>query len=119
MGAQVNMTLEEIEARWKAATPGPWAYDDEDSSVWNGAGNSLIVYTIEDVDAARAIAAAPTDIAYLLDRVRKLERAHAWFVDHFNASEKWSQCEVCGADEDFGGVHDDVCQYVKARDLKL
>lgn len=116
-------TLEEIEARWKAATPvNAWAADDRRAS-------------------------APADIAYLLDRVRKLERAlhdeqqarladetdigklqraHAWLVeqDEFDCSE-WGCTTDKGVfakryDEDTELYeHNDGCKYVLARDLKL
>ncbi len=91
------MTIEEIEARWKAATPvNAWAADDRRAS-------------------------APTDIAYLLDRVRRLERAHAWFVEHNATNDSSFGCEVClgsGGDDTTLG-HQDSCEWVKAKELKL
>ena len=71
------MTLEEIEARWKAATPGPWRGSTDPIPRIDDAQNNP-VYWCDNYesypicsDDLRAIAAAPTDIAYLLDRVRE------------------------------------------------
>ncbi len=72
--------LAEIEARWKAATPGPWKastyFDDYVDWYWNIEGPE----PRNDADVA-AIAAAPDDVSYLLAEVRRLRAetsARAW-----------------------------------------
>lgn len=139
------MTIDEIEARWKAATPGPWRY--------NGLVGEITVSQVppmraivriprNDADVAFVIN-APTDIAYLLDRVRmlacdlewqaavtrayaermevlapehdKLKRAHAWLVT--KTDEGTGQCLGCLRYD--GESHDDDCEWVKAKELRL
>lgn len=121
------MTLEEIEARWKAATPGPWRGSTDPIPRIDDARNNPVYWcdSYESypicADDLHAIAAAPTDIAYLLDRVRKLERAHAWFVEHNATNDSSFGCEVClgpGEDDDTLG-HTNGCEWVKARELRL
>ena len=58
------MKLEEIEAMLEAATPGPWEYEHSE--------DTYIQYCPED---ARLIAAAPTIIKELVERVRLLKAA--------------------------------------------
>lgn len=128
------MTLEEIEARWKAATPGPWAYDSDDSAIWNKAGNCLVIYSTEHEPDGRAIAAAPTDIACLLDRVRKereshnesiaqmhdelarYKRAHAFMSTRADPMSVDFYCDIC---DGHGKVHEPNCEWLKAKELRL
>lgn len=81
--------IAEIEARWANATKGPWYLERDDRDygaigyrVTDGAGSDLAQVSEEtypDEAIARAacdataIAHAPEDVAYLLQRVRELE----------------------------------------------
>lgn len=162
-----DMTLEEIEARWKAATPGPWKASTDPIPRIDDAQNNPVYWcdSYESYpicsDDLRAIAAAPTDIAYLLDRVRecenelvecgrresveralahvrsarvheledrvrKLERAHAWFVENteygMSSDEGGGLICHCGYYEPFSHEpkkHEPDCEWVKAKDLRL
>jgi len=75
------VNLEEIEARWKDATPGPWVASHKDVTqesvgimTADSRGRVVGGYVAHvydgSMDDAIAIASAPTDIAYLLNRVR-------------------------------------------------
>lgn len=64
--------IDEIKARWVAATPGPWHHTPR-----SGHPARLVVLAPSAADIA-AIAAAPSDVATLLaeiDRLRKVEEA--------------------------------------------
>lgn len=140
------MTLEEIEARWKAATPGPWRWDVDRGALWPTDWCVSDQDTPSD-DDARAFASAPTDIAYLLDRVRELasdnrslrERLRDEHGVH-NASmirvlddlakyrrahawfvERMHIGDRGGWNPCGGDIHCEhsVCEYAKARDLTL
>ena len=107
------MSIEDIERRWDTATP---AKDYPTERTWGP------LY-LDDDRSLRAYAAAPTDIAYLLDRVRKLERAHAWFVKQGapqivhkpRFGEESVHCASCKSEIN----HLKDCEWVKARELKL
>lgn len=121
------MTVEEIEARWKAATPGVWQLDPHVDIGFDIIWGEEIVAEVHNRDNAKAIVRAPTDIAYLLDLVRKLERAHAWFVENTELAGRPSEggdgrC-VCGTEQDwcteYNVTHNEGCEWVKARRLEL
>ena len=68
--------LEEIQARLDAATPDArwWVYDDPNMIVWDSLDEDAeqVAQAVGTADGL-LISNAPTDIAYLLERVRKLE----------------------------------------------
>ena len=70
--------LDEIQARLDAATPdGPkWFYDDPNMMVWDPSDDDAeqVAQAVGTADGL-LIANAPTDVAYLLERVRRLEVA--------------------------------------------
>jgi hypothetical protein len=82
---QDRKRLDEIEARLKAATPGPWEAD-EDGQITHSAMQVAIVFSADDFPCAdpdetpelrgeceaniALVAHAPDDIAYLLKLVR-------------------------------------------------
>ena len=71
--------------------------------------------TIEEIEARLDVGCATDDdMAYLLDRVRKLERAHAWFSGN---SQTWAHgcCDHCNQPVDCA----DDCEWVKAKELRL
>lgn len=88
MGATTDIRLAEIRARLKEATPGPWVI---------GSYRGMNGYDIETADGrdlsgihrgmvdgrrnAELIAHAPADLAYLLDRVDRLENAVKALLD--------------------------------------
>lgn len=109
--------LDEIEARLKAATPGPWGHDDGHVLVKGDCGFQSTPsqyhwecpedgYNIpEPMDAdndCEFIANAPTDIAYLIARVKKLEGALEKYADkdRWFYSEKGSACFVLLSSEE-------------------
>lgn len=67
-------TIDEIRARWAAATPGPWVIgpDGAYNAVW-GADRATLVASVEGEADEDAIAAAPEDIKTLLARIDELE----------------------------------------------
>ena len=74
--------LAEIQARLDAATPGKWLLEVAGREFWvqtctldNDAPVELVVASVYEAPDATFIANAPTDIAYLLERVRELEMA--------------------------------------------
>ncbi len=78
--------------------------------------------TLDDVLEARArnwVGVSEVEfadhMAWLIDRVGKLERAHAWFVDYTNDY----KCGFCGARDVDTDRHYPSCELVKAKDLKL
>ena len=85
--------------------------------------------TIEEIEARLDVGCATDDdMAYLLDRVRKLERAHAWFVENAEHAgtpgEDGAKRCVCGAyqdwiDADVTTRHEPDCEWVKAKELRL
>lgn len=131
------MTLEEIEARWKAATPGPWhAGLGNQPSRWIVFGHhqgTKVADFVGPFDLA-AIAAAPTDIACLLDRVRKereshnesiaqmhdelarYKRAHAFMSTRADPMSVDFYCDIC---DGHGKVHEPNCEWLKAKELRL
>ena len=69
-----KITVQEIRERWSKATPGPWRYEKTDCHyITNGVMDYTFGYDMEEYDA-QAIASAPTDIAYLLAEVERLNR---------------------------------------------
>ena len=69
--------LDDIEARLKAATPGPWTDDAEECVVFTAGGAEEIadIYSGErSAENAALIANAPTDIEWLLKVARAAER---------------------------------------------
>ena len=72
--------LAEIQARLDAATPGKWLLEVAGREFWvqtctldSDAPVELVVASVYEAPDATFIANAPTDIAYLLERVRRLE----------------------------------------------
>lgn len=146
------MTLEEIEARWKAATPGPWKASTDPIPRIDDAQNNPVYWcdSYESYpicsDDLRAIAAAPTDIAYLLDRVRELagdnrslrDRLRDEFSAHnesivrvlddlakYKRAHAWfvDRCDLtdeAGCSVCGGDTgHKDGCEWVKAKELRI
>lgn len=87
-------TLKDIRERWEKATPGPWTIVRDENDHWGklevkGATLRILGFTqatdvsmeqgFQKEEDAKAIANAPTDIAYLLDLV---ERAKAFMLDY-------------------------------------
>ncbi len=73
------MSVDEIKARWAAATPGPWNADSDFTGgrdVWGRSGSLVVAECIASDEDQVAIAAAPADIAYLLAAL-DTERARA------------------------------------------
>lgn len=87
-------SIEAIEARLKAATPGPWVWEGESAEPWPQSENSLVTGYVPDGEKypesildgwghdasgisiqkdadGELIANAPTDIAYLLAELKK------------------------------------------------
>lgn len=104
------MTIEEIIARWKAATPGPWTFDAGRGGIASGVIDVINTddgfVSISDEDA-KAIAAAPTDIAYLLDRVRELAGDNRSLRDRLRD-------EFSAHNESIVRVLDDLAKYKRA-----
>lgn len=70
------MTREqEIEARLKAATPGPWdsVEDADGNATVLSESDAIAVVSINVPNDAKLIASAPADLRYLLGRVAELE----------------------------------------------
>ena len=65
--------LDEIQARLDATTPGEWVRINTGVGVVLPGATCQFVTRETTVRDATFIAAAPTDIAYLLERVRRLE----------------------------------------------
>ena len=124
------MTVEEIENRWGLAELSPWSLQETDCdetlllarAYANSETTKISIGRLEDLypGTQQAIAAAPTDIAYLLYRVRKLERAHAWFVENTNTNDSRrvvDHCQYCGRCDWARFPHD--CEWLKAKELRL
>ena len=60
---------DEIRARWAAATPGPWKHVDGFSSfgVDSVSNPQGVIAGVRHIEDQAAIAAAPTDVAWLLE----------------------------------------------------
>lgn len=108
------MTLEEIEARWKAATPGPWEAHSAHLIAHNDPWAVISFETNEDYLASLY---APTDVAWLIAELNKYKRAHAWFVQHTESGDGF--CHSCSVIPEAGDPHDEGCEWVKAKELKL
>jgi len=127
--------MNEIAARWAAATKGPWRVGNgEKESFYTGdntvvSTNRVIVeraiynnphfdnQTIADI---AAIAAAPTDIAFLLQRLaalREMLRKHVieeWTkFDLLGRGRQMYQCQVCGEVWSDKEKHASHCEYAK------
>lgn len=53
-------------------------------------------------------------MAYLVDRVCKLERAHTILTKHGSPTDELARCMFCDCE-----TCDDDCEWVKAKELKL
>lgn len=69
--------LQEIRERWAKATPGPWCIREVAEGILDVVSQPQKVGVAEDLGPpdAEAIAAAPSDIEWLLKRVERLEAA--------------------------------------------
>jgi hypothetical protein len=78
----MSKRLDEIEARLKAATPGPWtpciAFTSDGYSTLLPTADPDVPVTVADM---KLITHAPEDIVYLLERIRKLEARLLYFAD--------------------------------------
>jgi len=131
------MTIEEIEARWQhdgaSDTFRLFVTACKDLASWDWVRLLIDCPDSEVVinDAAffeqcltvlnPLMAQTPTDIAWLIAELNKYKRAHAWFVEHNATNDSSFGCEVClgsGGDDTTLG-HQDSCEWVKAKELKL
>lgn len=147
----MSTTLEEIEARWKAATPGPWRGSTDPIPRIDDARNNPVYWcdSYESypicADDLHAIAAAPTDIAWLIAECReatramdsymyetekelgamkreleKHKRAHAWFATNTDTKDCRRDCDHCNhCGEGMWPQHAVDCEWVKAAELRL
>ncbi len=96
----MNDRLKEIKARLEEATPGPWRWEMDRHTALRGPNHQDVFHTYgyermgdrgdsgltideEDPDAI-LIANAPTDIAWLVQRVEELEKDRKRLRDNFN-----------------------------------
>ena len=93
-----------IEARLKAATPGPWQYFSGNNGVYSDGGKKFICGRVGfmskiqrhgDESNGQFIANAPTDIAFLLAEVKRkdeaLRQAEKSFSNLANILDNWAR----------------------------
>lgn len=99
--------LEEIEARLRAATPGPWELDEPTRKRWgvtahnivNSEGREVVhaddYYLDGSEENLALICHAPSDIAFLSEALREMEHKVTW-----NANAAEAACRRANAFED-------------------
>lgn len=120
------MTLEEIEAQL-AESPG-WVHVTEDDKygIKDANGEWVVQLCVYEDDANFVPLSMMLEdrdaMAWLIDRVRKLERAHAWFVEQTEysaASDGDGPICVCGAPNAYRSTHSPNCEWLKAKELRI